>query len=512
MYSSEDIIKRYQSAMTERSQFQSIFDDCYDLALPRRMSISDTTVGQARNERIFDETAVSGTQEFASKLQAGLVPSFSSWAELRAGMEFPDRRERDRINRELSPVTQFVFENIHASNFSSQTHESFLDLAIGTGNLLCEETQSSEKPFTFTAIGIPHYVMDTDPSGNVWGMFRKRKMKWRDIPIEYPRSTNLPAKYSPDQMVEILDVVTRDRTSNEEKYMRRVCTMGKEDILTEEYKGEGSNPYITFRWSKIPMERYGRGPLMDCLPSIKTLNLTVQLILENAQMAISGMYNVEDDGILNADTIQLVPGALIPHAPGAQGLRPIAAAGRFDVAQLILQEFRQNIKRALFLDMLGDPDKTPASATEVAARQADLAARIGSSFARLHDEFVEPVIKRCIYIMRRKGLIDLPEVNGQQVKIVATSPLAQRFQQEDVMNYVNYAQALNQLYGPQITTAILDQQKGAEFLADRFTVDPQLNRTEEDQAAYMQMIQEAMQQNPEGAQQAVKSAGPKAVA
>ena len=172
--------------------------------------------------------------------------------------------------------------------------------------------------------------------------------------------------------------------------------------------GEGSNPYIVFRWSKTPMERYGRGPLMDSLSSIKTLNLTIRMILENAQMNIAGMYNVEDDGVLNPDTIQLVPGALIPHAQGGQGMRPVPAAGRFDVAQLVLQEFRMNIRRALFLDMLGDPDKTPASATEVAARQSELAARIGSSFSRLHHEFVNPVVRRAVHIMKKKGIADLP--------------------------------------------------------------------------------------------------------
>ena len=36
------------------------------------------------------------------------------------------------------------------------------------------------------------------------------------------------------------------------------------------------------------------------------------------------------------------------------------------VYQLILSDMRLNIKRALYNDMLGNPDKTPASATEVA--------------------------------------------------------------------------------------------------------------------------------------------------
>ena len=67
-----------------------------------------------------------------------------------------------------------------------------------------------------------------------------------------------------------------------------------------------------------------------------------------------------------------MPGTVIPKAPNTAGLQPIRAAGSFDVANLILNDMRNNIKRALYNDMLGDPNKTPASATEVAERMADL--------------------------------------------------------------------------------------------------------------------------------------------
>ena len=40
--------------------------------------------GERRDERIFDETAVVGVQEFASRLQSGLVPNFARWADFTA--------------------------------------------------------------------------------------------------------------------------------------------------------------------------------------------------------------------------------------------------------------------------------------------------------------------------------------------------------------------------------------------------------------------------------------------
>ena len=153
----------------------------------------------------------------------------------------------------------------------------------------------------------------------------------------------------------------------EEEY--KFCAIAKEHehkLHEETFKGLGSNPFIVYRWSKCAGEVYGRGPILNALSAIKTTNLTIELILENAQMAISGVYQIDDDGVINPDTIQLVPGSIIPKAMGSAGLQPIQAAGSFDVAQLVLSDMRLNIKRALYNDMLGNQDRTPATATEVA--------------------------------------------------------------------------------------------------------------------------------------------------
>ena len=107
--------------------------------------------------------------------------------------------------------------------------------------------------------------------------------------------------------------------------------------LKKLYKGLGSNPYIVYRWSKCAGEVYGRGPLQLALPAIKTSNLVIELILENAQMSISGMYQVEDDGVINVDNIALIPGTVIPKAAGSTGLQPISPAGNFNVSDLVLK-------------------------------------------------------------------------------------------------------------------------------------------------------------------------------
>ena len=45
-----------------------------------------------------------------------------------------------------------------------------------------------------------------------------------------------------------------------------------------------------------------------------------------------------------------------------------AQPGRLDVAQLVLQDMRNNIKKALYMETLGRPEGTPMTATEVSLR------------------------------------------------------------------------------------------------------------------------------------------------
>jgi hypothetical protein len=234
---------------------------------------------------------------------------------------------------------------------------------------------------------------------------------------------------------------------------------------------------------------------MNAMPAIKTCNLTVQMVLENAQMAISGFYTMEDDGVVNPDTVQILPGTIVPVAPGSNGLRPVAPAGDFNVSQLILSDMRMNIRKALYNDMLGNPDKTPMSATEVAQRMADLSRQIGAAFGRLQAEFVNPVLRRVIYILKKQGRINLPTVNGREVKVRSTSPLAQAQAQQDIVVFDRFVELVQGRFGPQLVNLLVKSEDAAKYLADKFGVPERLLRSDKERAdlvAQLTQIQGAM--------------------
>ena len=502
----KNYLQKYDKAKSKRENFVPLFEECYEYALPQRESFYHETIGQRRDDKIFDETAVVGVQEFASRLQSGLVPNFARWADLTAGSEVP-KENREEVNNELDEVTDYVFEIIQNSNFAQEVHESFMDLAVGTGILVCEEGDAIN-PIRFSAIPLPHVILDTGPDDNIDHVFRERKnIRFNQLEQLYPKATFSPeinsmVQSAGDKTTTVLEIVCRNYASPNitANIHYAICMTTKSVIFKREMEGLGSNPFICFRWSKCAGEVYGRGPLINALSSIKTTNLTIELILENAQMSISGIYQMEDDGVINPDTINLVPGTIIPKAMGSAGLQPIQAAGRFDVAQLVLGEMIKNIKRALYNDMIGDHNKTPASATEIAERMADLSRRIGSAFGRLQAELVQPVLQRVIYILKKQGRIEVPTVNGREIKVKSVSPLAQAQANQDITAISRFLELTQGAFGPETLQLLVNSEETAAYLAKKFGVPDNLKRDEaqrKELVSLMQQMQQSQAQAPQ---------------
>ena len=496
------ILAKYQHAKTIKDHWNPVMEECHELALPQRESFYTETMARRRTDHIFDETAVVGVQEFASRLQSGIVPNYARWANFVAGTEIPPDQQKD-VNLALDEVTEYVFEILQNSNFSQEIHESFLDCALGTGVLLVEEGDAVN-PIRFKAIPLPHVCLTSGHDDKIDAVYRKRSIRMKELTFAYAQpifneKMMMDAEANPDKEIKILEVIYRDysETKEEKNIFCAIAEDYEHKIYQEEYKGMGSNPYIVYRWSKCPGEVYGRGPLQFALPAIKTANLVVELILENAQMSISGMYQVEDDGVINVDNIALIPGTVIPKAAGSAGLQPIAQAGNFNVSDLVLRDMRSNIKKALYNDMLGNPnEKTPMSATEVAERQADLSRQIGAAFGRLQAELVNPILSRVIYILKKQRRIKIPVVNGREVQIKSSSPLAQAQHQQDVATIDRFLGLMQGRVGPELLNIMIKQDEVAKFVARKLGIPEELIRSQQEMQEIMERYQQVNQAAP----------------
>lgn len=509
----KELKRRWKRSLEKRRPWEQGYQECYDYTLPGKQSFFERNL-TADAPEIYDETAVIGIQEFASRIQAGICPNYSKWIKLEAGSDVPEEM-RPQVNMELEKVTDVFFEYLHASNFSEEAHECLIDIALGTAAMEVLEGDALN-PLVFAATPLPELSIDCGPRDELDTFFRARKMYASSIeksygvkvPADLRKQLTKQDEESDDPKLMVVVGVYRD-TDKENEYVYRRCVFlpdASDDagvLKDDELKGLGANPFIGFRWSKVAGEAWGRGPVYNLMPAIRVANLVAQLTLENAELAIAGLYFYEDDGVINPDNVLLRPGTMVPVAPGSGGIRQFNSSSDFNVGDLIYSRLQENIKKGLFNETLGRTDTTPMSATEVAQRMADLSRQIGSAFGRLQVEFINQVINRCLYVLKRRGIIDLPTVNGKLVKIVATSPLSQAQAVEEINATTNWLTTISQFYGPEGLNLYTDGSEVARYTQDKFGVPERLFRNEESRAKMVQdmaMAQQGMQGNmpPEG--------------
>ena len=217
-------------------------------------------------------------------------------------------------------------------------------------------------------------------------------------------------------------------------------------------------------------------------------------------MAIAGVYTAADDGVLNPQTIRIVPGAIIPVArnggPQGASLAPLTRSGDFNVSQIIIQDLRMNIKKMLLDDTLPPDNMSARSATEIVERMKELAQNLGSAFGRLISETMVPIVVRVLQIMDVKGLINLPlKVNGLEVRVVPVSPLAKAQNLEEVNEVMQFFQ-ITQGLGPSGAVAVKPEAI-ADFVGDKLGISSELRTTDEERRAIeeqaMKMAEQSLQ-------------------
>ena len=110
--------------------------------------------------------------------------------------------------------------------------------------------------------------------------------------------------------------------------------------------------------------------------------------------------------MINLSNINLTPGAIIPKAVGSSGLTPLSSGANFDVSQIILTDLRDRIRHTLLADRLGLLSEKEMTATEILARNADMARILGATYGRLLHEFIHPLVERGLQILSRRGVIE----------------------------------------------------------------------------------------------------------
>jgi len=470
------IIQSYHSGCKRRRHWEKLWQDCYDYTLPQRGDFgSHYSSGEQRMNKIYDATAMDAVDQLGASLLSNLTPTWSQWFGLKPGPDL-SAEEAESLAPLLEKAGKIIQDHFDRSNFAVEIHQCYLDLIVGgTASLNFEESAPGEfSAFKFSATPLKDVVLEEGANGYLDTTYRVLSLTLAQIKERYKEAI-IPADIDKAGMKDtqarfkVLEAIYPNGLVHEFTAILMEGNGGETVLKSGTFE---QSPIINFRWLKSPGEIYGRSPVMKALPDIKTANKVVELILKNASIAVTGIWQADDDGVLNPANVELTPGSIIPKAIGSKGLQPLDMPGRFDVSQLMLDNMQAQIRHALLTDRLAPLNAPRMSATEVLERAAEMSMILGATYGRLQSELLTPLIKRAFSILRRRGEVPDIAIDGRLVAVDYRSPLARAQGQRNVQNTLSWINSVAAM-GAEAMQSV-DYGRAARFLGDALAVPSDL--------------------------------------
>lgn len=496
-FSFATIRKRKAQADQVAATWRETWRDVYRFTMPERLPLIDRTATSPQSyfTDIYDSTGLRAVEEFASFVFQSLTPLDQRWLKFSPRFDLKPK-ERERLNEAAEAFTAQVWSLISDSNYGPAAFAANKDLAVGTKFMRIEIDPRDRTKISFEPLAAPLFSIDEDITGRIAGIFLTRWIPVRDLPaLLEPRGISL------ERLSQAAQEQLRSNPNSEIQYVcATVFHWPSKSWLTVEYeegaehalyeKKERTSPIVVTRWSKTPGQVWGIGPTMRALPDIRTLNKTVELMLMNASIAVSGVWQADDDGVLNPATVRLVPGAIIPKRPGSAGLTPLESPGRFDVSQLILEDLRRRVEMAHSNIRLPEREMT---ALETQERMREAQRELRGTFGQLLHEDLKPTIDRVIDLGRQIGKLE--EFDQDEIlSLELVGPLMQAIQEVEGMKLEQLINNMNAILGPEITKAALELPEVVELLREARGVSPRVIKSVDELHAEIEKAAQLTQQ------------------
>ena len=197
--------------------------------------------------------------------------------------------------------------------------------------------------------------------------------------------------------------------------------------------GYAEFPCMAPRWEACGSETWGSGPgwvaLGDALQLQSLQAAKAEAIEKQVRPPLIGPAGLEQAAG------PLLPGSVTYVAdPSGQGFRA-AYDVRLDLSHLAadIAETQGRIRGAFYADlflMMADSERSQVTAREIDERREEKMLMLGPVLERLHDELLDPLIRRVLAIMARNGLIPAPPggypASGLQIEFVSLLASAQK--------------------------------------------------------------------------------------
>ena len=401
-----------------------------------------------RKPFVYDSTAVMAAQSLAAHLHTALTSPAIRWFNLRfRGTELNDSKEAKEW---LENCAEIMYQSLQDSNFTVEAGETYQDLVDFGTSVIVEEAENADltvwEGINFSSVPIKECYFEQDHKGGIYNFYRE--LEWTPIQIQ--------TKFGKENVPE--DVRNKADRAVEEKEIVIFCIFRRDDKKDSDtsqllaptempygyrwiYQRDGSPlgeeggyyemPAYVPRWRKTSSSMWGNSPAMIALSDVMTLNRLIELMIQSMEKTIDPATIVTERALIT--DLDLNPGGLTV-VRSLDEIDTFESKARFDVAYQEIERYRDQIREYFMLDQLMLPpmEGTPATATEIQARVAQLERLIGPTLGRLQKDFLDPCISRTFNILFRGDQFpQMPDIVAQyatelDVEYVGPMALAQK--------------------------------------------------------------------------------------
>ena len=509
------IVKRLDALKSKRSQYENDWRDCFDLTFPERGSgfsgdVIDSTQARSKVAARLDSTGTDSARILASALMSGMTPANSRWFALDVGGESDDER------RWLDESADTIWQNIHAANFDAAGFECMMDVVpAGWCVLFTDINRMAGGGYAFEQWPIAEcYVASTRQDGRIDTIYRRYAISAAQA-VETFGLDNLSDKArdkvrnKPDDMVQFVRVIEPRSGAQDGARMSKNMPFASCDVEVDgkhlvREQGFEEFPCAVPRWTIVPSSHYAVGPTFHALPDLLELNELVRLEKAAADLAVSGMWIAEDDGVLNPRTVKVGPRKII-IANSVDSMKELKSGADFNVSFTLKAQLQAQIRKVFMADQLQPQDGPAMTATEVHVRVGMIRQLLGPVYGRLQSEYLQPFVERCFGLAFRAGILGQPPqtLRNRDFHVRYISPLARAQRLEDVtaMDRVEQGLMLKAEAMPELLD-VYNFEEAESLRAQYLGVPGKVMRTDKELVAIRKQRADAQAQAQQAQQQA----------
>ena len=515
MLDANSILQRYQKAQSRTQTWHDKLQDCYDLTMPYRANFNhiEQSKGADKTIDLYDPVATLALDKGSQALQ-NIAFGPRQWNITKPNKRFLDGKVKrkkgekplpseEELKQKCSDFDEFYFNVLGKSNYLQCINQAISEMFISTGCILVNPG-TPEMPFTFTSIPLHEISVGPGPLGTIQDVYREYK-----VPVGAIKNTWPKAKLSqqiqdmintdPSQEIEIIEGTEyHNYICDNKDYAYFVMEKNSDNIMVEEHRK--LSPWLFLRSKVLSGELFGRGPLYDLLPSLKTVNKAMNLIIQAAGWNANPVFFSSIGKFTNNNTARVAPGSVIVTKPTQQNpVNQMVVEAKADNLMQVRETLINSINDAMNINPTGDPvtgdPRQTATMTNILKQES--VERWHSILSRIEHEFINPFIRLTWHYMYMLGCVD--EQLDDIIEHEYISPIVIMRDQQEVQKLVTAVEMMEQIitdptYQPYVSSFEFDIEKVTSFVSKKLGVNFDVLRQEAQKQQIIQAIQNPQSQ------------------